>query len=247
MEKTKGGLKKNWFVMGVFVVIFGLSVWALIRAILLGDLMKIGLAVAALVLYFAPFIVTKWLKIRLPVALEVGYMLFVFASLILGEVFAFYGPFLWWDVVLHFLSGFVLAGVGFSLVEILAKGKQSRFFTLLFAFCFSITLGVAWECLEFSFDILVRTDAQKDAHLTQISTITLQRDGGNRPVRVDDIMTTDIHLADGETITIDNGYLDIGLMDTMKDLLINAVGAGGFLIFGMAIRRDKIKFIKTST
>ena len=194
--------------------------------------MKIGLSLAALALYLVPFFVKYMFKINFPTLLEVIYYLFIFASLILGEVFAFYGPFPWWDVVLHYLSGFVLAGIGLSLAQIMSKNKSGKFFALLFAFCFSVTLGTAWECIEFSFDMALRTDAQKDAHIRNISTITMQRDGGNQPVRVDDIINTNINLASGETITVDEGYLDIGLMDTMKDTFVNIAGALTFVAFG---------------
>ena len=198
---------------------------------MLGDWFKISMAFVALILYFVPFFVAKVFKIGPPVLLEVFYYLFIFAALILGEVFAFYGPLPWWDVVLHFLSGFVFTGVGFALLKILNKERKvSKAATMIFAFCFSVTVGVLWECVEFSFDCLVRTDAQKDAHVRQISTITLQRDGGNRPVRLNDITSVDIHLENDETVTINEGFLDIGLMDTMKDILVNFAGAALFLI-----------------
>ena len=79
----------------------------------------------------------------------------------------------------------------------------------------------------------LRTDAQKDAHVTNISTITMQRDGGNQPVKVDNIVSTDIHLASGEVVTVDEGYLDIGIMDTMKDIFVNTAGAAAFCCFGI--------------
>lgn len=227
----------------VFVGIWGLSFAAFISALFIGDWFKISMGFVALMLLFIPFLIEKFLNLNLSGALKISYYLFIFASLILGEVFAFYGPFPWWDVVLHFLSGFLLAGVGLSLVGILVKGKQTRSFALLFAFCFSITLGVVWECTEFTFDMLVRTDAQKDAHVRQISTITMQRDGGNRPVRVDNIERTEIFITDGEPIVINEGYLDIGLMDTMKDLLVNIGGAGLFLVFGAFYTKDKLKLV----
>ena len=200
------------------------------------DWFKISLAAAALILYFVPLVLNKKFKIKLPTVLEIVYYLYIFAALILGEVFAFYGPFLWWDVVLHGLGGFLLAGVGYALMQNITKTKQKKIIILLFSFCFSITLGVAWECLEFTFDQTVRTDAQKDAHLSNISTITMQRDGGNQPVRIDNIVSTDIHLENGEIITVDEGFLDIGLMDTMKDLFVNTAGA---LIFIILIATDK--------
>lgn len=232
MGRLRAKFKKiNYFSLMTFLVIFGISGAALINTVILGDWFKISMAFVALILYFVPFFVAKVFKIGLPVLLEVFYYLFIFASLILGEVFAFYGPFLWWDVVLHFLSGFVFTGIGFALLKILNKERKiSKPVTMIFAFCFSVTIGVLWECVEFSFDCLARTDAQKDAHVRQISTITLQHDGGNRPVRLDDITSVDIYLENGETVTINEGFLDIGLMDTMKDILVNFAGAALFLI-----------------
>ena len=236
MSKEKSAKKYlrevNKTALGAFCLIFVLTLIVFINTIIIGDWVKIGLAGAAMILYFVPDLVSYKLKLHLPVILIITYYLFIFASLILGEVFAFYGPFPFWDIVLHLLSGFVIAGIGLSIVEIMSKGEKSKAFTLLFAFCFSITLGVMWECLEFTFDMTLRTDAQKDAHVANISTITMQRDGGNQPVRVNDIVNTDIHLASGETITVDEGYLDIGLMDTMKDILVNTAGATLFCIVG---------------
>lgn len=246
MKKTESFFKKwiksvNKLSFGVFLVIFILTFVAFINTIIIGDWVKVGLSLSALILYEVPFLVTNKFKISLPAALEITFYLFVFAGLILGEVFAFYGPFPFWDIILHFLSGFVLAGIGLSLVEIMNKDRCKKAFALLFAFCFSVTLGIMWECLEFSFDMTLRTDAQKDAHVANISTITMQRDGGNQPVRVNDIVNTDIHLASGETITVDEGYLDIGLMDTMKDIFINIAGAAVFCGFGAFYLKKRSK------
>ena len=238
MSKVRRSVKeylkeKNKFVLVIFATIWLLTFAAFINTIILGDLVKIGLSFSALVIYLIPDLIAYRFRLNFPATLEVTFYLFVFASLILGEVFAFYGPFPFWDIILHLLSGFVIAGIGLSIERIMNKDQKSRLFTLLFAFCFSMTLGVLWECLEFSFDMTLRTDAQKDAHVRQISTITLQRDGGNRPVRLDDIEKTEIYLQNGETVTIDEGYLDIGIMDSMKDIFVNMAGATLFCIVGV--------------
>lgn len=249
MESTKNSssVMKNTskISLAVLIILWVLSFIAFINSLILVDWFKIGLSLAALVLYLLPLFIRKVLKVSLSTALEVIYYLFIFASLILGEVFAFYGPFPFWDIILHFLSGFILAGIGFSLIGLLGKGKQTMLFSLLFAFCFSMTLGAMWECLEFTFDTVVGTDAQKDTHLRNISTITMQRDGGNHPVRVENIERTEVYLANGEVITIDEGYLDIGLMDTMKDTLINTAGATLFVVVGALGFADKKKLTIT--
>ena len=246
MSKAKKTVKdyfkeKNKFALFVFLIIWSLTFIAFINTIIIGDWVKIGLSFAALMFYLIPSFVSCRFKLCLPATLEITFYLFVFASLVLGEIFAFYGPFPFWDIILHLLSGFVIASIGLSIVKIINKGEKSRLFTLLFAFCFSMTLGTMWECLEFTFDMTARTDAQKDAHVRQISTITLQRDGGNRPVRLDNIEKTDIYLQNGEIITIDEGFLDIGIMDTMKDILVNMAGATLFCIMGVSYLKNSKK------
>ena len=231
----------NKFALVVFAIVWLSTFIALINAIVIGDWFKISMVLAALVLFEAPLVITTKFKITLPVLMEIIYYLFIFGALTLGEVFAFYGLFRFWDIILHFLSGFMLACIGLSLVEILGKNKSSKILTLLFAFCFSMTLGIIWECLEFTFDMTVHTDTQKDAHLHSISTITMQTDGGNHPVWVDNIVNTEIHLANGETITIDDGYLDVGLIDTMKDIFVNTAGASLFCIVGAFYLKDDQK------
>ena len=50
-----------------------------------------------------------------------------------------------------------------------------------------------------------------------------------------------------ETYTISGGYLDIGIMDTMKDLFVNFIGALTFSIFGYLYSRNdyrKFTFIR---
>lgn len=78
-----------------------------------------------------------------------------------------------------------------------------------------------------------------------ISSVELNPDGENVPVQVDDIAYTVLYNGDGdELLVIEGGYLDIGLIDTTKDLFVNMVGALVFSIFGYLYiaRRDKYRF-----
>ena len=75
----------------------------------------------------------------------------------------------------------------------------------------------------------------------------LEPDGKNKPVVVDNIFKTVIYSnKDGQTeeTVITGGYLDIGIIDTMKDLIVNFVGAVVFSIIGYFYihNRDKYKF-----
>ncbi len=102
--------------------------------------------------------------------------------------------------------------------------------------------GVLCEFLEYSIDNVLFSDMQKDKLVTKISSVWLNPDGKNKAIVVDNINKTIIYSDSGETV-IEGGYLDLGLNDTMKDLIVNFVGAVVFSIFGYlyVINRDKYK------
>ena len=103
----------------------------------------------------------------------------------------------------------------------------------LVAFCFSMTIGVLWEFFECGMDQLFLLDMQKDAIVNTISTVMLDPAGGNTPVIIRDITDVVVITAAGEDIPLGlGGYLDIGILDTMKDLLVNFVGAVVFSFIG---------------
>lgn len=204
-----------------------------------------------LILFTIPYFVNKKLKITIPDTLEIIIYCFIFSAEILGEINNFYGSIPQWDTILHTLNGFLCGAVGFSLVDILNRNKKihlslSPAFVSLVAFCFSMTIGVIWEFFEFGADTLLKTDMQKDRVIEEVSTVYIHPDGENIPIVVDNIDYTIIYSANKEETRIENGYLDIGLIDTMKDLLVNFVGALVFSWIGfLYIRnRDKYKFIE---
>ena len=112
----------------------------------------------------------------------------------------------------------------------------------LAAFCFSMTIGVLWEFFEFSADLFLRTDMQKDTILTSISSVLLNPEPVNVPIRIQDITST---VVNGQNLGI-HGYLDIGLYDTMKDLFVNFIGAVVFSVFGFFYvqHRGKKSFVE---
>lgn len=92
------------------------------------------------------------------------------------------------------------------------------------AFCFSMTIGVLWEFFECIMDSFFLLDMQKDTIVHDISTVMLDPTGGNKITAIRGI-TDVIVVAGGEEIPLGlGGYLDIGLLDTMKDLFVNFLG-----------------------
>lgn len=189
----------------------------------------------ALILLLIPPFIKKSFKVELPTVLEAVAYFFVFCAQILGEIGSFYTKVPFWDAMLHTVCGFIFAAFGFCLFDILNENRKSKFelspfFLTLLAFCFSITVGTLWEFFEFGMDMLTQGDMQKDYLINEFGSCLLNPDGLNKNVYVSDIEKTLIHTKDG-VIEI-NGYLDIGLIDTMKDMFVNFIGALVFSIFG---------------
>ena len=100
------------------------------------------------------------------------------------------------------------------------------------AFCFSMTVGVLWEFCEFATDQLFLKDMQKDFVVRQFASVTLDKTNQQIPVPVKGITKTIIETKSGKEYVIEGGYLDIGIIDTMKDLIVNFIGAVVFSIIG---------------
>ena len=67
---------------------------------------------------------------------------------------------------------------------------------------------------------------QKDTVVQSIGSIMLDPTGGNHPVVLHNITDVIVVQADGTRTALGlGGYLDIGLLDTMKDLFVNFIGA----------------------
>ena len=236
-----------------YLALRGIVIIIMILRFLDGDFSSVFLCLLTLILFLIPFWINQKLKIEIPNLLEIIILLFIFSAEILGEIQNFYGIFKLWDTILHTLNGFLCAAIGFSLIDILNNSerfhiKLSPVFVALVAFCFSMTIGVLWEFFEYGADQFLNYDMQKDTIVQDISTVTLDPEGKNRVVTIDDINKTTIYSTtpDGQPkeTSISGGYLDIGLKDTMGDLIVNFIGAIVFSAIGFFYiqNRDKYKF-----
>lgn len=239
--------KKAYYVYITLLVLTGIFV---ARSVMNGQWESVFVGFLTFMLYFIPPFVEKAAKVELPTTLEILAFVFVFCAQVLGELENFYVRFPLWDSLLHAVCGFMFAAFGFCLIDILNQGKVNKFamspiFMAFLAFCFSMTIGVVWEFIEFGIDNLFLVDMQKDFLINDIYSVTFDSTLSNKVVGVKDIVTTVITTENGEVITL-NGYLDVGLFDTMKDLLVNFVGAVVFSIIGFFYvkKRGKGKFAK---
>ena len=208
---------------------------------------NVFLCILTLILMIMPSVVQATFRVELPSALEIIILCFIFSAEILGEIRAFYVRFPYWDTVLHTLNGFLCAAVGFSLVDILNRDKRLKFelsplFMAITAFCFSMTIGVLWEFFEFAMDSLWHLDMQKDTVIHSIYSVMLDPTHQNMRVGITDIQNVVI---DGKELGL-GGYLDIGLIDTMCDLIVNFIGAVTFSAMGFFYvkHRDRASLVE---
>lgn len=232
-QSVKSELKENRSAFIVYSTLRILVIGMMILQIFNRNFQNAFLCVLTLILFIMPSVVQATFKVEFPTLLEIIILLFIFAAEVLGEISAFYIKFPYWDTILHTLNGFLCGAIGFSLVEIMNGNKRLRFelsplFMAVVAFCFSMTIGVAWEIFEFSMDSLYHLDMQKDTVIHSIYTVTLDPMKDNNCVAITGIENTVIN---GQELGL-GGYLDIGLMDTMYDLIVNFIGAFVFSVLG---------------
>lgn len=199
----------------------------------IGNYESTFLCILTLALFLLPAFISRTFKIELPTLLENIVLIFIFAAEVLGELGDYYIKYPLWDTALHTVTGFLAAAVGLSLIDILNRSERIKFnlsplFVALVSFCFSMTIGVLWEFLEFGADMLLHTDMQKDMVITAISSVALNPEATNTAIKISGITETYVN---GQPLGI-AGYLDIGLIDTMKDMFVNFIGAVIFSVFG---------------
>jgi len=234
--------------IAIYFILRALVILCAVREMIKGDYWNMLLCAFSLFLFTIPTFIKDKFKIDLPNALEAIIYIFIFAAEILGEINNFYGIIPYWDAILHTLNGFLCAGIGFSLVDLLNNNSKrislSPLYVAIVAFCFSMTVGVCWEFFEYAADEIVKTDMQKDTFVSSISSVKLNEKNENKTVQIKDIVATNIITANGKEYVVEDGYLDIGIHDTMKDLFVNLIGAVIFSIFGYFYvkNRDKNSF-----
>ncbi len=245
--KTGMELRRKKVVGVVYIILRILIIICLIDQAIDGRYENVALCVMTLLLMLLPTVVEDTFKVDFPDVFEIIVMCFAFAAEILGEINAFYTRFPGWDTILHTINGFMCAAIGFAIVDLFNRNKHfsvqlSPLYLAISSFCFSMTIGVLWEFFEFSMDTFFGFDMQKDFVVTSIKSVTLDPEGLNRVVKINNIKDTILVTADGEQISLGlGGYLDLGIIDTMKDLLVNFVGAVFFSIIGAVYAKGRDK------
>jgi len=140
-----------------------------------------SLAIVAVTI--VPFVVGRRFHIFVPPEFEALAVVFIYASLLLGEVQGYYLRFWWWDALLHAGSGFLLGITGFLLAHVLNQHKEIEFhlkpgFVALFAFMFAMGTGGLWEIFEFGMDQVFGLNMQKSGIVDTMWDLIVDAIGG---------------------------------------------------------------------
>lgn len=165
------------------------------------------------------------------IGFRVGYILtvlIIFSACggLLGSSYNVYMILPWFDSLLHAVSGILFFAAGFMLGEVFfGKDNVNKHFfgKLAFAIFFSTTVGVAWEFFEYLISETMGFDMLEDAIVTDIQSYLLSQ-SHNVAIELNDITQTVITYDGGKEWVINGGYMDLGLYDTLNDLLIAAAG-----------------------
>ena len=153
-RELRENIKENKITFAVYIILRVIVIVSLVVAVLRQDFETAYVCCLSLILFLAPAFVERTFKLYLPSVLEIIVLLFIFAAEILGEIAYFYVRVPHWDTILHTVNGFLCAAVGIALVDLLNESENIKFqlspiFVAVVAFCFSMTIGVFWEFLEF--------------------------------------------------------------------------------------------------
>ena len=163
-----------WFVRVESIILIILSILGLIRDGANRDshyIITIIQAVLMTILTFIPALFKKVFKINIPIIIEICYLMFCSAAILLGEIFNFYIKYSWWDDLLHVFSGSFISIIGFIVIYYLNEKKNvpmslSPAFIILFVFCFSLAAELVWEVIEWSIDGIFSSNMQRYMHDT---------------------------------------------------------------------------------
>lgn len=185
--------------------------------------------VVAALLSLVLMTITSYLKkkLNLDKKLELLIYIFIITTEVLGQIYHFYTRVPIFDIIIHTYSSFVISYIALIIIK---KHKLPKIITILFIFSFAMMCESIWEIFEFSTDRLLKTDMQKDTIINEITSYYLSEDKDTPTTMVvDNVVVNNISFTDKY-----NGYLDIGLYDTISDMSCALLGA---LIFIIIIKR----------
>lgn len=193
--------------------------YTIVMLLVTGQYSRLPLAFATILLVLIPGALEVFLHCRMHPVLYILGVLYALGPM-LGQCHGLYYSTSWWDKLLHICGGVLFAVAGLYLCRIMNRDHSPVLLCAVFALCFSISISALWEFVEFGSDQLLHTDMQRDSLLNSLYSYTL----GDSPGTIGSLEHIQIVSVDGAPLPV-TGYLDVGLWDTMTDMLLESLGA----------------------
>lgn len=213
----------------LFLVFGAFFSFSFVRFLMMKNATAAALSLLYLLIAFLLPRAARALSLALPIATHALILLLCLGAL-LGSTYNFYFLIESWDIWLHVLAGWLFSCLGYAICILLFTEQEKRgvFPCLLFGVCFSLSIALLWELFEWLVTLSLPVDMQEDALVYQIKSFFLSGTHASA-VRIDGITKTVIHYGGGQTLTLD-GYLDLGLWDTLSDMAVCLLGSLAFLL-----------------
>lgn len=127
----------------------------------------------AILISSIPYFLERKFSINTPYVLRTGFVLFMFSTLVLGEIADLYNTFWWWDIVLHSISSAGITIIGFIIMTVIYRDrdlKSSPWLTSFLVFSLAMSMAVLWEVYEFVIDLFFDTDSPMQPSNTDTMT-----------------------------------------------------------------------------
>lgn len=198
------------------------AVWLPIQ----GKWMYLPSAIGCLLLTAPLFLLfERVFSVRIPLVAEALFLFVIAGGMLLGNGYNLYIILPHWDDALHTVSGAALTLLGACLAKkTLANNTRGRgYAAVIWGALFSLACLMVWELFEYGGMKIFGFDMQEDSIIYEIRSYLL---AGTHEYteNLENITKTVIYYGDGQTKVI-HGYLDIGLIDTLDDLLVGFIGA----------------------
>ena len=152
MKKERQRTRLRFIIINL---IRALLVIAFFGAIFNGRKLILLISVLAFTITFLPLIFRKLFDIELPAQFEVVIILFIYGTLLFGEVHGFYEELWWYGLLINFASAAALGFVGLVVMCALYRGDKivgSPLVIAFFSFCFAVAIGTIWQFFEYFLD-----------------------------------------------------------------------------------------------
>lgn len=220
--------KKSKVLLLLYILLVLISIIVFITELISNKINNLYPNIVFIITLSIPIVLKKLFKLSISKYIEISFILFSFLALVLGEGLDFYEKYKIYDIIMHIICGFISASIGYALLILInKKKKETKSLLIIFSLCFSMTIGIFWEFIEYSLDNVLWMNTQKQTIIHDIKSLHIK-----------DIDKTIIHY-DNNKIKKINGYIDIGLNDTINDLFVNLIGAISFILYYYIMDKNK--------